>query len=87
MSEKPTISRDQLLEKIADLIHQEWVSWSQTLVAKEHSITRGRRERWAKLWVSYSELPEEQKERDREWARKVFEEIRKYQTVWFEQPK
>lgn len=57
-----------LLERLAELEHEQWMEWSKT-VAPE--VSSQRRERWQKYWKPYSELPEEVKEQDRVWARKV----------------
>ena len=66
-----------LLEKLADIEHQQWMKWAKTLMEKE-TISKDRVERWNKLMVPYSELSDEMKEFDREYARlviKVLEEI------------
>ena len=62
----------QLLEKLAELEHEQWIEWSKT-VAPEIDVRyyMGRLKRWEKCWISYSKLTEEQKEHDRKWARKV----------------
>jgi hypothetical protein len=59
-----------LLERLAELEHEQWVAWSRS-VADE--VSAERRRRWQDFWVAYSELPEEVKEQDRLWARKVLE--------------
>jgi hypothetical protein len=65
---------DELLERLAALEHEQWTAWSQT-VADE--VSEERRRRWAAYWVPYPELPEEVKEQDREWARKVLKALGK----------
>ncbi len=64
---------DELIEKLAELEHEQWVEWSKELVRSEMRLSFARIERWKKLWVPYSELTEEQKEQDRVYARKVIE--------------
>jgi hypothetical protein len=59
------------VERVAAVEHEQWMSWSKA-VAPE--VSPERRAGWEKLWVPYSELPEEEKEKDREWARKTLAE-------------
>ncbi len=59
-----------LLERLAALEHEQWVLWSQAVAAE---VSEERRRRWQALWVPYAELPEEVKEQDRVWARKVLD--------------
>ena len=61
-------SKDNTLEKLAEIEHQQWMEWSKS-VAPE--VSKERRKRWEKLWVPYSELSEEMKEEDRKYARKA----------------
>jgi len=58
------------IEDLADLEHQQWVHWSKA-VADE--VSPERRKRWEQYWVPYKELPEDVKEADRIWARRVLE--------------
>jgi hypothetical protein len=58
----------ELLERLAELEHEQWVAWSQSVAAE---VSEERRKRWEPMWVSYAELPCEVKEQDRVWARKV----------------
>jgi len=57
-----------ILEKLADLEHEQWIEWSKS-VAPEVSETR--KERWKKYWIPYSDLTEEVKDQDRKYAKKV----------------
>jgi hypothetical protein len=57
-----------LLERLAELEHEQWVAWSRAVAAE---VAPERRRRWEACWVPYAELPEEVKEQDRVWARKV----------------
>ena len=59
---------DARLERVAEIEHIQWMEWSKN-VAKE--VSPERQERWARYWVPYSELPDDIKELDREWARKA----------------
>ncbi|MCH9684356.1 MAG: hypothetical protein K0V04_23175 [Deltaproteobacteria bacterium] len=61
-----------LIERLAEIEHLQWMQWSKS-VADE--VSPERRERWARYWVPYAELPEDIKELDRAWARKVLAEV------------
>lgn len=74
----PLVLKDpmaDLLETLADLEHQQWMDWANTLMAKEPNLTPERIERWKKCMVPYSELTEEMKEFDRIWARKILKAL------------
>ena len=60
----------ELIERLAELEHEQWINWSKNIVESE-SISEKRKRRWQKLWCPYNELSEEMKNLDREWARKV----------------
>lgn len=66
---------DMILENVASELHEAWVHWSTNIALKEH-ISVDRLHRWQNLWVSYEQLPEAEKEKDREWARKIIAIIR-----------
>jgi hypothetical protein len=59
---------DDLLERLAEVEHEQWVAWSKS-VADE--VAPERRRRWEACWVPYAQLPDDVKELDRIWARKV----------------
>ncbi len=59
---------DDLLERLAELEHEQWAAWSRSVAAE---VAPEVRRRWEASWVPYAELSEEQKELDRIWARKV----------------
>lgn len=61
---------DELLERLAALEHEQWRSWAESLLDSE-SLSEERVERWRTLLVPYEELPEEARESDRVWARRV----------------
>lgn len=61
---------DDKLERLAELEHEQWMAWSQSVAAE---VSAERRQRWQSCWVAYADLPEEVKELDRHWARKVLE--------------
>jgi chromosome segregation ATPase len=61
---------DKLLEALAELEHEQWMAWAETLMATEQ-ISFERQQRWCRYMVPYAELSEDVKEHDRKWARKV----------------
>ncbi len=65
-------TKNELLEKLAELEHQQWMSWVRAVGT---DVTPQRQAKWAPLMIPYSELSEDSKEQDREWARKVLEII------------
>lgn len=68
-----------LIEKLAKLEHDQWAHWTHYMVnnLSPENIARWRRQ----IETPYAELTEEEKEKDREWARKalayVLEELRR----------
>lgn len=62
---------DPLLEHLAAMEHKQWMQWAQTILDTEPGLSERRRKRWKELMVPYEQLPEEWKEYDREWAKKV----------------
>jgi len=63
-----------ILEVLSSLEHDQWVSWSKDISAKE-DITAECLSRWEQSWVPYSELTEEMKEANRDWARKTLKAL------------
>jgi hypothetical protein len=59
---------EDLLEKLAELEHEQWLAWARGVVGE---VTPERRARWQPFFVPYTELDEKAKEDDRIWARKV----------------
>ncbi len=65
----------ELIEKLADLEHKQWMYWAKDIL-KTENITKERAKRWREeSFKPYKDLTEEQKDMDREWARKVLEII------------
>ena len=60
----------KLLEKLAALEHQQWMSWAKSLLKKE-KLSKRTVEKWEGYFVPYNELPEEIKELDRVYAKNV----------------
>ena len=63
-------SNKELIEALAEIEHEQWVSWAQDILATEN-VNTTRAERWKKLFIPYANLSEADKELDRKWARKV----------------
>lgn len=72
-----TIAEKLLIEDLADLEHQQWQSWSETICQQEN-ISPERKERWGKYWVPYRDLSNEVQEHARVWARKVMEILERH---------
>lgn len=62
--------RQELRERLAELEHEQWWAWVETIIATE-SISNVRKDRWTQFMIPYVELAEEIKEHDRIWADKV----------------
>jgi len=77
MEKYSEIPVDKLREDLADLEHEQWIDWSKN-IADSEDIDSERLERWEEYWKPYSELTEEVKDQDREWADKVIEIIEKH---------
>jgi hypothetical protein len=75
-----------LLEKLAELEHKQWCHWMKY----QHGLRKSmvgyvyaqKYKGWLKLArTPYSELSEDKKESDREWARKVLEILEEFNIV------
>lgn len=64
------MKQEDLLEQLAELEHQQWMSWAKHLMATEQLATATVK-RWQSYFVPYAQLPEDIKELDRNYARKV----------------
>lgn len=54
-----------LVEKLAQVSHEQWVRWAKQI---QDEVSPERRARWQQFFVAYEELPEEVKEVDRVYA-------------------
>ena len=61
-----------LVDALADLEHCQWWRWAE---AVESEVDEHRRVRWLSYMKPYASLPEDVKEKDREWARQVLKVI------------
>ena len=66
---------NELLEKLAELEHDQWMSWTKYLVENEPSLFPSLISKWYMNWKPYADLSEEEKEKDRIWARKALQII------------
>lgn len=66
------LSKKDLLESLSEIEHNQWVEWSKAI---QSEVSDERKERWKKYWVPYEDLPDDVKEQDREYARKVLKTI------------
>lgn len=71
---------DELLEALAEIEHEQWTHWSQAAAA---NVAPPLRDQWQRSWVNYAELPDELKEADRVWARKVVSLFREHKLIHF----
>jgi hypothetical protein len=67
-----------LIETLAEIEHEQWMHWSRTVAADVSEVTRAK---WQRLWTDYAALPDDLKEADRVWARKVITVLRQRQLL------
>jgi len=60
-----------LIEHLAELEHQQWCHWAQALLTNEPGLSPERAANWQRELIPYHDLPEDRKELDRVWARRV----------------
>jgi len=73
IKDKHSPEHQELIEKIADLEHQQWIHWAGSVLNSDVKLPYVRRKNWENRMVPYEELPEHVKELDRVWAAKVVE--------------
>jgi len=61
---------NDIRECLASIEHDQWMHWAQNILDTER-ISPTRAKRWSTLMIPYNELPEYQKDADREWADRV----------------
>ena len=66
-----------LREKLADLEHEQWMSWSKHVRAN-NVVPIDLLKKWENNWKPYSELDEKTKDSDRIWADKVLEVFKEH---------
>lgn len=63
--------------KITVLAHRLWSYWSMD-IAEEEDIKEDRVSRWKKLWIPFSDLTKEMKDKDRELVNRFLQEEPEY---------
>lgn len=69
-----------LREKLAELEHEQWVYWAQSILETEY-IKPFRAKRWKSYFIPYADLPESVKDQDREWADAAISIFQPYATT------
>jgi len=77
MKKSPLITTNELVEALAEIEHAQWMHWSQAAA----NVAAATRLKWQRSWVDYAELPDELKEADRVWARKVVSLLRQRKLI------
>ena len=69
--------KNSLLERLAELEHDQWASWTDHFLDKVYRQNPPDKEairRWERqIKTPYEELSEEEKEADRKWARRIID--------------
>lgn len=68
-----------LLEDLAALEHEQWKAWSMDILDTE-KICEPRAKRWLEIYKygGYRNLPEDLKDKDREWAERILWIVKKH---------
>ena|SRR3990167_6120827 len=77
---------EELKEKLAELEHDQWISWSQAITTGMECFGQESKDAlfdwcdkkmsdWKDNWKPYSDLTEKEKDKDRKWGDKVIFEI------------
>lgn len=70
--------KEELIEQISELIHEEWMLWAKMLIESEPNLSKERVDRWQnECFCLYSELHEDMKNLDRMFATKFLQIINK----------
>lgn len=65
---------NEKIEKTAELVHHMWSEWAKEIVKKELNLSEDRVNRWkTECFKPYSELSEEMKDLDRNFAKRFIE--------------
>ena len=78
MSELPLNPIDDLVEALAEIEHEQWMHWSQSVAAE---VTEATKVKWQRSWADYVKLADDLKEADRMWARKVVTLLRQRKLI------
>jgi hypothetical protein len=64
----------KLIEKLAALEHEQWKHWTKSLHSyHSKEVSYELMSKWVQKWAPYEMLSEDEKDKDRIWARKVLE--------------
>lgn len=63
----------ELLEMLAIIEHEQWMGFVESMRPEIERLDGGIMEGWKERWKPYKDLPEKEKEKDRNYARKVLE--------------
>ena len=78
MNQSPPNQNYDLVEALAEIEHEQWMHWSRTVAA---DVTDATRAKWQRSWTDYAVLPDDLKEADRVWARKVITVLRQRRLI------
>jgi len=78
MTELQSSPHNELIEALAAIEHEQWMHWSRAAATDVSAATRAK---WQSSWVKYDELPDNLKEADRVWARKVVSLLRERKLI------
>jgi hypothetical protein len=74
MSDSAEHHIDDLLEQLAALEHEQWARWTEHML---NNLTPDNIARWRQqIATPYADLSEQEKESDREWARRILALLR-----------
>lgn len=75
--------RTELLEALAELEHEQWRSWALGMLDSEENLNPERVKRWLTILScdGYKGLPEEMKDKDRQWAEQVLSIVKKHMGI------
>ena len=78
MTELQSSSHSELIEALAAIEHEQWIHWSHAAATDVSAMTWTK---WQSSWVKFDELPDNLKEADRVWARKVMSLLRERKLI------
>ena len=71
-------NKNQMIEAVAEKVHNHWMIWAKELLESEPKISDERKTRWQKeCFMSYENLSKEMKELDRKFANEIITTILK----------
>ena len=64
------------MELLAEVIHNMWMKWAKEILKSESNISTKRRKRWESCFVSYKDLSEHMKNKDRKIAKQIIKTLK-----------